>query len=422
MWGDDFIFAEVVLKLLINSYWCCPGKASEPGVAWRYIEGLSSRHDITIVTGTRYRKEILEAELNNVKFYFIENDFHEKISLLGAKIGMGAAFGGVYHYYWQIKAFLTIFAKGKEFRNAYDVFHHLNSFSWRWPPLLVFLFNKSIWGPIGGGQSIPPSMTKGRGLFLRYLRPVLQSLSKLDPVLSLCMLKTGKIVCANSDTFDLLPRWVRSKSEVRLETAIDSHELNYARSQGAGESIIAVGNLIAWKGFDLVVKSMKKILATHPNAKLKIVGDGVERKNLESLVKNLEIEDSVIFLGKIPYHLVKEQFRESNIFVWGSLQDTSGNVVLEALSEGLPVVGVDTGGTRDIVEDYVTGLKIFPSSEARVVDGMARAVCMLLDNPELSHWMSENCRRSARDDYSWDGLVNYINHKYDQLINEAVCD
>lgn len=407
------------MNLLINSYWCCPGMASEPGVAWRYIEGLSSRHDITVITGSRYRDQIIQANKNNVKFIFIDNKFHEKISAVGARFGLGAAFGGLYHYYWQVKVFLKIYAKGGGYRKDYDVFHHLNSFSWRWPPLLVFLFSKTIWGPIGGGQNIPTGLAGERGFYLNRIRPFLQKLSKYDPILNLCFWKATKIICANSDTFDLLPFWVRQKSSVRLETSIDVSDrcadakFNNKRTK----VILSIGNLIPLKGFDLVIKSMQKVVNSGHDSILKIVGEGGEKERLMKLASDLGIADKVVFLGRVPYQEINGYYRDADVFIWGSLQDTSGNVLLEAMSEGLPVVGIDTGGTRDIVSHCVTGIKVFPSSEKRVVDEMARAVCMLFDNPELNNWMSENSRKLVRDNYSWNGLVKYIDHEYSKLIN-----
>lgn len=91
--------------------------------------------------------------------------------------------------------------------------------------------------------------------------------------------------------------------------------------------------------------------------RLVLVGDGPARLRLEELVKTLGLEQDVIFEGHIGEHVkLAEYYASADIFAFPSYTETFGQVVCEALASGLPVVGLDAPGTRDLVVHEETGL------------------------------------------------------------------
>ena len=112
--------------------------------------------------------------------------------------------------------------------------------------------------------------------------------------------------------------------------------------------LLFVGRLGLEKSVDFLIENHKNI-----NAKLLIIGDGPERKNLEKLVKKLKLNDKVIFTGKVPLKDIGMYYKLGNIFVTASTTETQGLTVIEALAASLPVVAIkDESFIEPIKNDY----------------------------------------------------------------------
>jgi glycosyltransferase involved in cell wall biosynthesis len=116
---------------------------------------------------------------------------------------------------------------------------------------------------------------------------------------------------------------------------------------GGGKYIAAIGRLEEEKGFDILIDAMAKI----PNVKLKIAGDGSMKKALIKRVKNHQLSDRIEFVGELTRVEVRELISHSQFLVLSSRYETFGNVLLEALACGKPVVSTRCGGPEEIVTD-----------------------------------------------------------------------
>lgn len=103
------------------------------------------------------------------------------------------------------------------------------------------------------------------------------------------------------------------------------------------------------KNQELLIKSFEKIAKLNHNVYLNIVGSGYMKKYLESLVKKLDIQKQVNFLGRISQEKVRDEMMKSNCFVLSSNFETFGVVLIEALACGLPLIATECGGPKDIV-------------------------------------------------------------------------
>lgn len=94
--------------------------------------------------------------------------------------------------------------------------------------------------------------------------------------------------------------------------------------------------------------------------KFAIIGDGPERQELERLAKELDLREEICFVGKVPNEEVKHYCRAADYFLFSSLSETQGIVLLEAMAAGLPVIAVRASGVSDIVVNgengYMTAL------------------------------------------------------------------
>lgn len=118
-------------------------------------------------------------------------------------------------------------------------------------------------------------------------------------------------------------------------------------------TFLSIGNLIKGKGMDITISAFAKLHKKHINTTLMIAGEGSERENLEKLCKNLEIENDVVFLGKLNQLEVSDNLVKSDSFVLSSKSETFGVVYVEAMSAGLPVIATKCGGPESFINDKV---------------------------------------------------------------------
>jgi len=133
--------------------------------------------------------------------------------------------------------------------------------------------------------------------------------------------------------------------------------------------LTVIGSLYKIKRVDLLLTAMKQVLAIYPNTQLNIGGNGPERTNLEFLAKTLQIENNVIFYGRLNRSEVRELYRETDVVVSSSDTETFGVTLIEAMSCGLPVISTRSGGPEGIVTKQ-TGILVERNNLKSLVDGI----------------------------------------------------
>ncbi len=117
--------------------------------------------------------------------------------------------------------------------------------------------------------------------------------------------------------------------------------------------VISIGRLVTLKGYDNLIRSFKKVIETHHKAKLIILGEGPLRNYLVELIRKLNLHENVYLLGfqDNPYMYLKN----SDIFVLASKVEGFGNVIVEAMCCGTPVISTDCrSGPREIITGKCT--------------------------------------------------------------------
>lgn len=122
-------------------------------------------------------------------------------------------------------------------------------------------------------------------------------------------------------------------------------------------SLITVSSLIERKKLDTILLALSKIKdkLDKLNWKFTIIGEGEEKENLQTLAKNLEIHNQVIFKGNLPHNQVMEELKKSNIFILVSYLETFGLVYLEAMAAGNLVIGAENEGIDGIIKHRQNG-------------------------------------------------------------------
>lgn len=160
--------------------------------------------------------------------------------------------------------------------------------------------------------------------------------------------------------------------------------------------ILAVGRLVARKGFRTLLKSMPAVLSKHPGAHLVIVGRGHMRRTLEKQAKRLGVSESVTIEPGMPFDDLAQLFRSANLVAYPSYYEGQGLIPLEAMASGTPVITVDDGPLPEMVDDTVGGLFDIEQSGS-----LAAAINTLLSNPEKREVMAATGRRRVLDEYTY---------------------
>lgn len=166
---------------------------------------------------------------------------------------------------------------------------------------------------------------------------------------------------------------------------------------------------IVWeKGLRTLVSALDHLRRRGPRHRVLIVGDGVQRQWLQEHLPH------AIFTGFLNGEELARAYASADIFLYPSTTDTFGNVTLEALASGLPVVGARAPGTRSLVDEGENGLLVAPD-DAR---GLAEASARLLGDDMLRRRMAHHALERAAE-YRWTNILEDFAVSLDRLVGAA---
>jgi glycosyltransferase involved in cell wall biosynthesis len=130
---------------------------------------------------------------------------------------------------------------------------------------------------------------------------------------------------------------------------------NIAVNDKYKKNIVFAGNLKEIKNISLLVKAFHKLYLDDQTVALHILGDGVMRNEIESYIKNNNLEKNIVLYGRVLHEKIPAWMSYADVFVLPSKKEGMPNVVLEALSCGTPVVASDIDATRGLIDAGVNG-------------------------------------------------------------------
>ena len=156
----------------------------------------------------------------------------------------------------------------------------------------------------------------------------------------------------------LVPRGEWTKLQL-VRCGIDTREFSRnGHPVGAHEGmhVITVGRLSARKAHAVLVEAIAALRDEGAQVRLTVVGDGEERAALETLARELELDDRVTFAGAVAHDELADVLAAADVFCLPSVAEGLPVVLMEAMAMGLPVVAARIMGIPELVEDGVTGL------------------------------------------------------------------
>ncbi|QDT35766.1 glycosyltransferase [Stratiformator vulcanicus] len=170
----------------------------------------------------------------------------------------------------------------------------------------------------------------------------------------------------------------------------------------AQKRLIAVGRFTPKKSPGRTIRAFSKSLRSHPDATLRMIGDGPLLAECRALGKELGISDHLVFLGAQRHDVVAEEMRAARVFVQHSVVAPSGDregtpvAALEAAASGLPIVSTRHEGLKEAIQDGVTGYLVDEGD----IESMSNKINDLLADPQSAHIMGVAGRKHIEDNYS----------------------
>ncbi len=402
------------MKILLSAYACEPDKGSEPGVGWNWaLELAKLDYKVWVLTRANNRQAI-EKELArhpakpNLHFiYFDLPIWARKLKKLP---------GGIYLYYtiWQLKAYQ--FVKQYHYNLQFDVVHHVTFVSIRLPSFMGRLPNtRFIFGPLAGGEKTPWRLRKGypvRGIILDILRDLGNFFIRFDPLIRSSLRKADIIYVTSPQTKELIPEQFHCKTRIKLAIGLSekwlTENVKISPQESSVFKILFVGRFLYWKGMHLGFQAISEVVKSYPNIQLTMVGDGPEKHVWKKQALHLGIESKINWVPWVSKPELIRLYKTHQLFLFPSLHDSGGMVVLEALAHGLPVVCLDLGGPGVIVDDSC-GIKLPVKSKTHndIIDLLANGIKNIISK-NLVNGKSKNDFKERAEQFNWSNITIQI--------------
>ena len=402
--------------ILLSAYACEPGRGSESGVGWGWLIGLTARHTVHLVTR--------ENNLPSIRLALEKLDLPDgRVVLVGHEAGRFWLWlkrrrlvpVSVYYALWQ----LTLGWRFRRRLGDFDLVHHVTFNGFRTPGAWWGHRTRVVLGPLGG-SAVAPGWALG-SFGARIAGETLRTLSVrlwfLNPWTQASLRRADRVIVATGDLKDRLGRG-GIECEVLLECAVPGALEEEATGAPAGQrrDFIWAGTIEPWKGWSLAWKGFARAFADEDGApRLRVFGDGRQASRALRLAEELGVSRLILFEGRKSQDELWQAFRGARALVFPSVRDTSGNVILEALACGCPVICLGHQGAVEMTDDDCA-IRIDPVGREEVIRDLGEAFRRLQQDDQLVDRMGRHGRERILRNFTWPAKTAAMGKIYRELV------
>lgn len=394
------------MKILLSAFAFAPNVGSEPGVGWRWAAELGKHHDVTVVTDIT-RRALVEAEgvqvPDNVEVVYYRPAWLRVMPL-------NSTTAQVLYTLWQFG--LLGFARRLHRDRRFDLAIHITYSVFRHPSFLGFLGIPFVFGPLGGGEDAPFALKqsiKGREKIKEILRAALNKTALFDPLLWVAYSRATLILASTRETRNALPWPFRKRTVVYPNLGVDvDPDLSVpVRKPNEPLRILFTGRLLGWKGAQLAIRAVAVVLQRGLEVEFTLLGKGPFEPELRRVAVAAGIHDRIHWVSQLPQHELFTLYRRMHCFLFPSLHDSGGTVVLEAQANGLPVICLDLGGPATLVApETAIVVSTRNQDENGVVRGLVEAIEYLARDETRRVAMGQAAVANVSATMTWENRVN----------------
>jgi glycosyltransferase involved in cell wall biosynthesis len=289
--------------------------------------------------------------------------------------------------------------EGTDIVHAHDVYS--NIFVSVWAPMArvpVLITSRRWW------TSLPNRMLKLGSRF---------AVSRSDAVLANSKAVAELVMTESGAAAEKVWTVSNFADENAFGVAPDAERVRLRRGWQAPEDAVVIGcvsRLDPLKDHPTLLRAFASVRTRHPEAFLVLIGDGECRGSLETLARELGIDDALHFAGEV--RTQRNLHRGLDISVLASVSEGFPNTLVEAMAAGRPVVATAVGGCVDAVVNGETGLLVPPGDPAAFADALDR----LIASPQVRGGFGVAALRRATELYSAAATIGAVENMYDSLL------
>lgn len=183
------------------------------------------------------------------------------------------------------------------------------------------------------------------------------------------------------------------------------------------------GSFSPYEGLELLLEAASKILNQCPTLKILLVGAGGNEQDLRALAGRLNLQNRVIFTGRVEHSQIRRYYSLVDIFVYPRMSTRLTNMVtplkpLEAMADGRLVLASDVGGHQELITHKLNGI-LFKANDA---ESLADSIVSLVSNQSLWPTLRQNGRRYIETERTWAHSVAGYKEVYERLIAHSVAN
>jgi len=399
------------MKVLILAETCNPAWASLPSFSYSLANSIAKHVDVVLVTHIRNKEDVSKVLVHNFKeIIYIDNEYIAsplyKFSQVLKRIGVGGfmtsmalKYPGNIAFEYEVYKNLKERINNKEF----DFIHRISPVSPTVPsPIAKWADTPFIYGPLNGSLPWPTQFRdeiKKEREFLVHVR----DFYKLLPYYKSTFTHATKILAAFKHVEKDIPTTEHYKIVRFNELGVDTELYKPNPKKNTTQTqckFLFVGRLVPYKSAHVVISAFIESQELRNKHQLSIVGDGPEREALQKLIDDNQLSHCIKILGWKTQTEVAQYMSESDVFVFPTIREVGGNVILEAMSAGLPSIVPNYGGPSELIDEK-TGIQIPLADKQTFLKSYIKGMEQLATNAELRKKLSNNARKTALKEHSW---------------------
>ena len=415
------------MKVLILAEQCNPDWPSLPGFSYSLANEIAKKTNVVLVTHIRNKQDIETTENKAIKeIIYIDTEVIakplHKLSEFLRKIGIGGWMTKMalkYPQYILFEKKIYNQLRDRIENGEFTCIHRISPVSPTLPSLLPTKVNiPFILGPLNGSLPWPKQYTeeiKKERELISHIRNIFKYL----PYYKKSFQASSVILSAFKHSDNDVPLKERHKIIRYNELGVDTS--NYipleSKKYNNKTRFLFVGRLVPYKGAHVVINAFVNSKLLKRNSELIIVGDGPERQYLQGLISSNNLDDIVKIEGWKTQSEVAEYMRNSDIFAFPTIREVGGNVIIEALSSGLPCIVPNYGGPSELVDETI-GIKIPLSDKEAFLNSYIKSMEELSKDSDKVEMLSKSARKRALEQHSWEARALDVVKIYNSLENE----
>lgn len=412
-----------MINVLVNAYAVNPYWGSEQGLGWHWVTNLAKYCNVYVITEGEFKNNIEEAiiqlpQKENLHFYY--NPLPDRVR----KMCWHQGDWRFYWYYrkWQKKTLGIV--KQIIANHQIDILHQLNMIGFREPGYLWEIKEiPFVWGPIGGMELMPTKYLEGTSLKQRALICLKNTLNsyqaKHSKRVHKAINRSARLIAAAKGVKDKIERYYQKEVILINETGCKIKGYKERISvKNFTLKILWVGKFDFRKQLGLAIDTIAELKDLRIELHIAGGGNEVEVAYYKDLAEKVGVNEMCHWHGVIKNEDVQKLMVESDLLLFTSIMEGTPHVVLEAISNCLPVLCFDICGQAGSVNESI-GVKIALTSTAQSVSDFAEHIRFFYNNRKRLSDMSKACVERQKE-LSWENKTLQMIDIYKSIIQEKI--